>query len=170
MPSKSKNKGNSWERDVANFLSTTYSSSFIRSPGSGAYIGGSNGHRKQMLLDSQIRNFKGDIVPGEGFDRLNIECKSFADFPFHQLFQGEVKILEGWLGQCLEVADEGDLNLLFLKFNRKGKWVVLEAKHEPHLDLERHLVYKSSKFGEWIVMDFAIFFEKNSEAIKQLAK
>ena len=42
MPSKSKNKGSSYEREVANFLSAAYGESFIRAPGSGAYVGGKN--------------------------------------------------------------------------------------------------------------------------------
>ena len=147
MPSKSKNKGNTWERDVAGFLSKLYATSFIRVPGSGAYIGGANTHRKQFLPEGQIRSFKGDIVPGEGFDRLNAECKSYADFPFHQLFQGEVKILEGWIAQCLDVADPDDFNILFLKFNRKGKWVAFEAQH---LDTIQALEAKQVDHDEFV--------------------
>ena len=170
MPSKSKNKGNSWERDVATFLSNLYSTSFIRAPGSGAYIGGTNSHRKQFLHEGQIRNFKGDIVPGVGFDKLNIECKSYADFPFHQLFQGEVKILDAWIGQCLDVADEGDINMLFLKFNRKGKWVAFEEHLLGRgIEADRHFVYPS-KHGRWVLMDFTFFWEKNSIAVKNLCK
>ena len=78
MPSKSKNKGNTWERDVAGFLSKLYATSFIRVPGSGAYIGGANTHRKQFLHEGQIRSFKGDIVPGEGFTRKNLHQDSTA--------------------------------------------------------------------------------------------
>ena len=169
MPSKSKNKGNTWERDVAGFLSKLYATSFIRVPGSGAYIGGANTHRKQFLPEGQIRSFKGDIVPGEGFDRLNAECKSYADFPFHQLFQGEVKILEGWIAQCLDVADPDDFNILFLKFNRKGKWVAFEAQHLDTIQVDRHFVYHS-KLGDWVLMDFTDFWQKNSSAVKNLCK
>ena len=46
MSSKSKNKGNNWEREVANNLSTLYKESFIRVPSSGAYVGGKNNVRK----------------------------------------------------------------------------------------------------------------------------
>ena len=49
MTSPSKAKGSSFEREIANFLSKTYDESFIRAPGSGAYIGGKNQSRKQYL-------------------------------------------------------------------------------------------------------------------------
>ena len=91
---KSKAKGNSWERDVANHLSTLYGETFIRVPHSGAYIGGKNQFRKQFLHEGQIRSFKGDIVPGQSFSRLNIECKNYGEFPFHQLFTGDCKQLD----------------------------------------------------------------------------
>ena len=51
MSSKSKNKGKSWERDVCLFLSDLYNESFIRVPGSGAFIGGTNQFRKDYLSE-----------------------------------------------------------------------------------------------------------------------
>jgi hypothetical protein len=49
MPSKSKTKGNSWENTVSKHLSSLYSASFIRVPGSGAYIGGKTAVRIDFL-------------------------------------------------------------------------------------------------------------------------
>ena len=79
MPSPSKNKGSGFERETAKFLSETYGESFIRAPGSGAYVGGKNQSRTEILHEGQIRSFKGDIVPGQSFHKLNIECKFYAD-------------------------------------------------------------------------------------------
>ena len=39
---KSKNKGKSYELDVANFLTELYDESFTRVPYSGAFVGGQN--------------------------------------------------------------------------------------------------------------------------------
>ena len=50
MPSPQKAKGSGWERDVARFLSGLYGETFIRAPGSGAYVGGVNKSRKEYLL------------------------------------------------------------------------------------------------------------------------
>ena len=85
MPSKSKTKGSSFEREVAKELSDLYNESFVRTPSSGAYIGGSNVARKEVLSEGQIQSFRGDIIPPDDWKYFNVECKSYADFPFHQL-------------------------------------------------------------------------------------
>ena len=111
MPSPQKAKGSGFEREVAKFLTDTYGETFIRAPGSGAYVGGKNQSRKQFLHEGQIRSFKGDIVPGQSFPKLNAECKSYKEFPFHLTLSGECKQLDAWLDQLLDVEDEGDLNV-----------------------------------------------------------
>jgi len=169
MPSPQKTKGSSWERECARFLSDLYKESFIRAPGSGAYVGGSNQSRKQFLHENQIRNFKGDIVPGQSFQRMNVECKSYADFPFHQLFQGTVKVLETWIAQCMDVADPNDFNILFMKFNRKGKYVAVQLNTDnTEFTVSQHFHYVSPKYGTWVVMDFELFFKLNSGIVKTL--
>ena len=72
MSNSQKAKGSSWERDCANFLTKIYGETFIRAPGSGAYVGGTNNKRKQFLHENQIRSFKGDIVPGQSFPKMNV--------------------------------------------------------------------------------------------------
>lgn len=169
MPSPSKNKGNSFEREIADFLTNTYGERFIRAPGSGAYVGGKNTHRKQFLHEGQIRNFKGDIVPGESFSKLNAECKSYKDFPFHQLFSGSVKILDLWIEQCMEAADEGDFNILFMKFNRKGKYIAVQAQpNNTNLIFTRHFNYATAHHGHWFIMSHDLFWELNSDQVKQI--
>jgi hypothetical protein len=171
MTSASKAKGNSFERQTADFLTELYGEKFIRAPGSGAYVGGKNNFRKQFLHEGQIRNFKGDIVPGESFPRLNAECKSYKDFPFHQLFSGSVKILDSWIDQCLDAADDGDFNIIFMKFNRKGKFVAVQAQPTTSpLIYTRHFNYTSGLRGHWMIMDHDMFWELNSDPVKQLCK
>lgn len=128
--SAAKRKGSSFERDIANKLSEMTGESFIRAPGSGAYVGGANAHRKQFLHEGQIRTFKGDVVPGPSYAHWNIECKSYADFPFHTLMAGKrVLQLDKWIDQMLDVEDDGDFNILFMKFNRKGTFMCYENDH-----------------------------------------
>lgn len=164
MPSPSKNKGSSFEREVAQFLTKTYSESFIRAPGSGAYVGGKNQSRKEFLHEGQIRSFKGDIVPGETFKHFNAECKNYGEFPFHLLPTGECKVLNSWLDQLLAVADEKDCNILFMKITRKGKYVAVESKYTWVADNFIH--YRSESSGEWIIMDFDHFFRLNKDLLK----
>ena len=164
MPSPQKNKGSGYEREVAKFLSETYGESFIRAPGSGAYVGGKNQSRTQFLHEGQIRSFKGDIVPGQSFTKMNIECKFYADFPWHLTLTGECKQLDSWLEQLLDVEDEGDLNILFMKFNRKGQYVAVQGKHTWKAD--NCLFYSSPKWGEWVIMEHSSFFKNNTELVK----
>jgi Holliday junction resolvase len=168
MPSPSKAKGNSFERQTADFLTELYGEKFIRAPGSGAYIGGKNTHRKQLLHDGQIRNFKSDIVPGESFQKLNAECKSYKDFPFHQLFTGNVKILETWIDQCMTAADPGDFNIILMKFNRKGTYVAVKLINNHNLKLTHYIEYDSKNYGIWAIMDHDIFWELNAVQVKNL--
>jgi len=164
MPSPQKAKGSSFEREVATFLSSLYNESFIRAPGSGAYVGGKNQVRTQVLHEGQIRSFKGDIVPGQSFPKFNAECKSYADFPFHLVLAGNCKVLEGWLDQMMEVSEENDLNILFMKFNRKGKFVVVQSKLTWVTD--QFLYYTSSNHGDWIIIEFDHFFKLNRDLLK----
>ena len=117
MASKSKSKGKSWERDIANHLSALYNQKFIRVPNSGAFVGGMNTARKEFLDDGQIRLMKGDIIPPKSWINFNCEAKNYQDFPFHSLTQGPCKILETWLNQLMEVSDDSNLNLLMIQLS-----------------------------------------------------
>ena len=164
MSSPQKNKGSGYEREVAKFLSELYGESFIRAPGSGAYVGGKNQARTEILHEGQIRSFKGDIVPGQSFSKMNIECKFYADFPWHLLFSGECKQLDSWLEQLLDVEDDGDTNLLFMKFNRKGQYVAVQGKLTWKAD--NCIFYSSKKHGDWVIMEFFSFFQNNKDLLK----
>jgi hypothetical protein len=164
MTSPQKQKGSSFEREIAQFLTKTYGESFIRAPGSGAYVGGKNQQRKDFLHEGQIRSFKGDIVPGQSFSRLNIECKSYADFPFHLVLAGNCKVLDGWIDQVMAVSEPMDLNVLFMKFNRKGKFICVESKLTWITD--QFLYYTSEKHNDWLIIEFDHFWKYNKDIFK----
>lgn len=147
MPSKSKAKGNSWELDVAKFLTETYGETFLRVPSSGAFVGGKNAHRKSSLDQGQLQSKKGDIHPPQSWTHFNCECKSYKDFPFHQLFYTDVKILDSWIQQQHDVEDEGDLNIILIKISRKERWVVVPA--DLGFETDRSIEYKGWHFLEW---------------------
>jgi hypothetical protein len=170
MPSPSKNKGNSFERQTAEFLTNLYGEKFIRAPGSGAYVGGKNSKRKEFLHEGQIRSFKGDIVPGMSFPRFNGECKSYKEFPFHQLFSGNIKLLDSWIDQCMDASDEGDFNIIFMKFNRIGTYIAAQISKANHFKVKHNFIYQSKNHGEWLVMDHRLFWDLNSETVKHLSK
>jgi len=165
MPSKSKAKGNSWELEVAKFLTETYGSTFLRVPSSGAFVGGKNTHRKSSLDAGQLASKKGDIHPPQEWTHFNLECKSYADFPFHQLWYADVKILDSWIAQQKDVEDEGDLNLILIKISRKGQWVVFPQNLGFVAD--RSLQYKGWMFVEW---DQFWLVEQNRELVKRYSQ
>lgn len=167
MPSASKIKGSTFERDIAKYLSDLYKESFIRVPNSGAFIGGINTSRKEFLHEGQVRSFKGDIIPGESFTLLNIECKNYGDFSFHQLLTS-CKMLDNWLDQLMEVSDENDLNALFMKFNRKGRYIAVQQNH--HWDLVNYNIYQHHTHGTWVISELEHFFKLNSGLFKTLSQ
>jgi hypothetical protein len=129
MSSKSKNKGKSWERDVCLFLSDLYRESFIRVPGSGAFIGGSNQFRKDTLSEEQIKLSRGDIIPPLHYPYFLAECKNYADFPFHLLIgKNSIAQLDTWIDQVEhDVTSEKDFWILFIKITRKGTYVLFDT-------------------------------------------
>lgn len=166
MPSKSKIKGSGFEREVAKYLSETYGGSFIRNnSGSGAYVGGANAVRKATLSEAQIRHSKGDIVPPEGWMRFNAEAKFYSDLSFHQLL-GTCPQLESWLDQLMAVSDKCDVNILFMKFNRKGKYVAVEVGENYWNSDCSHIRYISPKHAVWMIYDFDTFFKLNRDELK----
>ena len=168
MPSPQKAKGSGFEREVAKFLTDTYDESFIRAPGSGAYVGGKNQVRKEVLHEGQIRSFKGDVVPGQSFGNMNIECKFYADFPFNLVLAGNCKVLDAWLDQLMSVSEPQDLNLLFMKFNRKGKFMCVQSKLTWITD--QFLYYTSKNHNDWLIIEFEHFWKLNKELIKKYSK
>lgn len=125
MSSKSKNKGKGYERQVAHFLSDLYQESFVRVPNSGAYVGGANAVRTQNLSEEQTRAFKGDIIPGPSFKKLVVECKNYADFPFHKLaFNLQIKQLDDWIQQSKDCCQDGDFWILCVKITNKISFVL----------------------------------------------
>jgi hypothetical protein len=95
---------------------------------------------------------------------MNIECKSYADFPFHLVLTGDCKQLNSWLAQLMDVAEDDDLNLLFMKFNRKGKFVAVQSKLTWITD--QFLYYTSPKLGDWLIIEFDHFFKLNKDLVK----
>jgi hypothetical protein len=178
MSSKSKIKGSSFEREVAKYLSDLYGESFIRNiSGSGAYVGGKNFHRKATLTDSQILSARGDIHCPESFSQLNIECKSYANFAWHQLFD-ESKQLESWIEQLMTVSDVDSLNMLCFKITRQGRYIAVPARvsiihHQRQrtgmfMDIN-HVCYTTRVHGVWYIYPFEPFLKSYRDTVALLS-
>jgi Holliday junction resolvase len=169
MANKSKTKGKTWERDVANFLTKLYGEKFIRVPNSGAFVGGKNSVRKTSLQENQIKSFKGDIIPPDSWKYFNCECKSYASFPLHSLFTSDkITQLEAWIEQTLQAAEENDFNIILMKFNRKGKFVAFQNRHLKNFNIGKYIVYNSKDYGDWVFTDFDSFWTINGPCVHLL--
>ena len=160
MPSKSKIKGSTYERDIARYLTETYGQTFVRVPTSGAYVGGSNAHRASTLDRHQLAAHKGDIQPPSGW-QINIEVKNYASIPWHQMINQECKQLDTWIDQLEQVSAPADIDIIFFKISRQGQFVCV--RHHPCFDLTQSLQY-----NEYFVYNLDQFFAKNKETLKRL--
>ena len=64
----------------------------------------------------------------------------------------------------MDVADDGDMNILFMKFNRKGRYVAVQCQLTWVTD--NFFFYGSKKHGDWYLMDFDIFMQQNKDLLK----
>lgn len=117
-----KNKGSTFERQIANYLSerfkeyTGIDKSFRRNSDSGSFFGGSN--QSRVNTHSAAHQNFGDILSPEDF-RWNIECKCYKDpFSLNSILLQKNKILDDWLCQAEQDAGyAGRAPLLIIKFN-----------------------------------------------------
>jgi len=64
----------------------------------------------------------------------------------------------------MSVADDGDLSILFMKFNLKGMtWWPYMVLHGL---TDNFIYYSSGKYGDWLLIEFNHFFKNNSTFLK----
>jgi hypothetical protein len=163
MPSKSKTKGNKFERDIRDFLNETYETEeFSRTPNSGAIMGRSNWGKNQGLSEDVKRTLGSDIITADDF-KFAVECKHYSDKPnYATIIKGSDSFLDHWLGEVIFDAINLELHpLLFFKTNRKGIHFALPDYFT--LNASHYLVY-----GSFIISGIDVFSE-NAEYIKKEA-
>ena len=103
MPSKSKIKGSTFERDVAKKLNEFFATDqFSRAFGSGAFVGKSNWNKRKGMSTEVKNALAGDIMVPEWFI-FNVECKHYDKSPiYHNLLSsdGDIKMNE-WLSKSI---------------------------------------------------------------------
>ena len=110
-------KGKSFERDIAKFLTAFTGSKWERTPMSGAF---------STNTGSTDPRFSGDVFTEDPqFENYVIECKAYNDLQINELFNKKSKFYD-WITQA-ETESKGKKWLLFIKINRKGVYVVLIA-------------------------------------------
>ena len=156
MPNASKQKGNRWEREVAEHLTQVFGLNFCRVPNSGAFIGGKNEVRKQFLSENQILLATGDIIVPDELKHISLECKSYKEFSFQSLFTSN-KLLNSWIDQA---KTSGKKWFLLFKISRAGGYVVFHSKQKWSV-AGRNILY----YGSYTICSIDGFFEANKDLI-----
>ena len=136
-PGGGKSKGNNFEGQIAKKLSTALVPlNFIRSPGSGARVGGKNFEKfGEMFGEDALAIFVADVVPinerKEGLTFLHsIECKSYkTPDGFTSLAAGTANIFK-WFQESVDDAKKTNKNpLLIFKCNGTPIFVAANLNH-----------------------------------------
>lgn len=158
--SRQKQKGNAFERVIAEHLTKIFDLKFFRTPGSGAYVGGQNFNRMAEMTNSQQLLLEGDIVVPEELSHLKFECKTLKKFSFSSLLEHNA-MLDSWVEQA---RSEDKLWFLVFKINNRGTFVVYDYKHYIDFNHPRlcHTVYHSDTIRDPVVLEkMDDWFESN---------
>ena len=127
----SKQKGNSFEGKIAKMLTAALSPlCFMRSPSSGARLGGKNFQKFGALFGEEaIRLFSADVVPTNEKDtnlvfKFSIECKFYASSDsFETIVAGNSHIF-GWMKESIVDAQKTQkIPIVVFKWNRSPIYV-----------------------------------------------
>lgn len=133
----SKGKGNGFEGQIAKKLSTALAPlNFMRSPGSGARVGGKNFEKfGEMFGEEALAIFVADVVPinekKEGVKFLHsVECKFYkTPDAFTHLVAGTANVFK-WFEESVEDAAKTDKNpILVFKWNNTPIFVAVDKGH-----------------------------------------
>lgn len=134
-----KQKGNSFERTIANRLSERFAAftgiekPFRRNPDSGSFFGGTNVSRSNVY-DTDWAIY-GDLICPKNF-KFSVECKHYKEAPiFNAIATGDVKQWDEWLAQAQQDAKQsGKRMMLIMRYNRTDILVFLDWKPEDDID------------------------------------
>ena len=163
-----KNKGATAERELCKKFTDIFGNKFIRSPGSGAYVGGKNRFRKQELGEGTVRTFVADIVPPEDMPKMVVESKHYADLPLHNVVKPVgVKLLDSWLEDLKKDCGEQELGILCFKLNNKGWYLAFPSNLKSNFAFGNYIEYNG-----YTIVDFDTFFinENNVDKFKDLCR
>lgn len=167
MSNSSKNKGKSFERDVAKFLGEIFKLNFERVPNSGAFIGGANRFRENKLSKEQTLLMDGDIITPVELAHVSIECKSYKDIRWHLMYKKDgIQQLNKWIDQASRTTKP--LWFLFFKINNQGSFVVYDSSYSEFVVDSYSVYYYNNK--KYYITDMAHFFNKNHVKILNFRK
>lgn len=163
MAVNGKNKGSSFERKIANMLSSRFEphlgvkNGFRRNPDSGSFFGGSNQQRTESYnLDYAVF---GDLICPRSF-RFSVECKHYKSPPsFQSVVNHKVSQWDLWLEQAERDAQSSNrLMCLIVKYNNVDEIVFLHEEL-PACNHARYRDYRVHRLSDWLCMGDTYFFD-----------
>lgn len=178
MSNPNKNKGKSFERDIAKHLASVFGLSFFRVPNSGAYTGGMNAHRVDQLSNEQVLLTEGDIVVPKELKEISFECKWYKELSWNKILtskDGECH-LNSWIKQSQDTKKKAWF--ICFRINRQGEFVCFPLHYclITEFNIKTPLNYITSKIqadginGSFIITPLIGFFEENKETILNISK
>ena len=133
-PGGGKAKGNGFEGTIAKKLSAALPLNFMRSPGSGARVGGKNFAKiGAMFGEDALKLFVADVVPinerQEGYSfNFSIECKAYASPDnFTSLASGSANVFKWFEESVVDAEKIGKKPMLIMKWNHTPIFVAVDA-------------------------------------------
>lgn len=130
---QSKSKGNRFELIVSKLMEMTLPPmKFMRTPGSGARVGGVNfGKIGHNFSQQSLNIFVGDIVCTNEDEigkrlRVNIECKNYANVETVSNLLGNSKIIDWYAESEVDSKKTGKIPVLIFKWNRTDIFIASE--------------------------------------------
>lgn len=160
-----KQKGNSFERKIANTLSERFKNflgvdqGFRRNPDSGSFFGGSNQARTEThLLESAVF---GDLICPKIF-KFSIECKHYKSAPTLESFISQnIKEWDGWLSQAeQDASNSGKDMMLIVKYNNVSELVFLKFSVSDFVEV-KYKSYFIYKLSDILTLNDNFFFNSN---------
>jgi hypothetical protein len=155
---QSKQKGNSFEREVSNEFTIRFNDHFQRVPQSGAICGGFNRAKVTNLRQDAQQILSGDIICPEFFP-FALECKNYGEKTGPQMYsilEGDERVLDKWLTQARGDAEFSKKQFLVLfKITRKATYICIdytkfiETLKENNLELPQSFI----KYKDTIILD-----------------
>ena len=162
MPVQGKQKGNSFERKIANLFSERFASitgiekSFKRNADSGSFFGGTNQYRTKTH-DLDHANF-GDLICPVNFN-FSVECKHYKSGPtFSAIVKGKVSQWDEWITQSKQDASNSNREMmLIVKYNATDEVVFVEKQYDLRLVLPYREVY-GYRLDDFLKLNNTTFF------------
>lgn len=131
----SKNKGSSFEREIAEVLKEITKKEFRRTFGSGAFK-----HKNRNLDES------GDLKCEDEKFIFSIECKFYATVRHSNIMNGECSQLEEWTNQLVVDSDRVKKHgVMFFKSNRQPTFVLIYINKKYNHPMEKIIKFVLSR-------------------------